>query len=385
MRGVHYISIGHKSPTGYGNAASGYMRALKEAGVSVRWTPMREGRSWGNYFEPDPASGIVPEGHAYDTVLVHLVPEFFDRWRTEEPGKKMIGVTVWESERLPDHWPAILNRMDGLIVPCKWNRDAFVRSGVVRPIHVAPHLYFSANRSSEPQQLPVRSGDYVFYTIGTWSDRKSTAKVVESFCGAFTSRDSVVLIVKTHPVNEMGRRYGHWWWHVTRRYDTARRAMGQILKRFPDPPRVIMLDAPMSEGEMRDLHQQGDCFVSLARAEGWGLGAYEAAFHGKPVIMTRNGGQVEFLPSDLSYEVPYKLVVARPVGAIDKEAFAGVQHWAEPSLDAAVEQLRHVFNHQEEAAGKGARLKTHVESTFRAPDIAQGMIDFIGSIERAGQ
>ena len=355
---------------------------------------MVPGQSWGMHLEPlalaKSAEGEFASLHdggiAYDTLLIHLVPEFFDGWRTAEPGKTAIGVTTWESERLPEHWVPILNRMDGLIVPSQWNREAFLRCGVERPIHVAPHIYSSPQDVAIPWQSEfTQKGDYLFYTIGTWSDRKGTAEVVKSFCEAFTSRDAVALIVKTQPVNEIGRRWGHWWWHVTRRLDSSRRAMEKIRRPVDDPPRIVLIEDEMSEAEMAGLHERADCFVSLSRAEGWGLGAYEAAYHGNPVIMTRNGGQVEFLPPELSYAVPYEMVTAEPQGAIDQDAFHHGQFWAAPDLKAAAATLRYVNEHREEAAAKGARLRDFVESRFRSEEICRGILDFIKGLKAPGK
>ncbi len=360
----------------------------------MRWTPMVPGKSWGTYFEPlalgESAEGEFATLHderiANDTLLVHLVPEFFDHWRAAEPGKTAIGVTTWESERLPDHWVPILNRMDGLIVPSHWNREAFLRCGVERPIHVAPHIYSRPQEAAAPWESEfTREGDYLFYTIGSWSDRKGTAQVVESFCEAFTSRDAVALVVKTQAVNELRRRWGHWWWHVTRRLDSSRQAMEKIRRRFDDPPRIVLIADEMSEAAMDGLHERADCFVSLSRAEGWGLGAYEAAFHGKPVIMTRNGGQVEFLPPELSYAVPYEMVTARPQGAIDRVAFLHRQCWAEPDRKAAAATLRYVNEHRDEASARGARLRDFVEARFRAEEICRGILQFIDEVKGGHQ
>ena len=351
---------------------------------------MVPGQSWGMHLEPlalaKRAEGEFATLHdgriAYDTVLIHLVPEFFDHWRAVEPGKTVIGITTWESERLPDHWVPILNRIDGVIVPSHWNRDAFLRCGVERPIHVAPHIYSRPQEAAVPWESEfTREGDYLFYTIGSWSDRKGTAQVVESFCEAFTSRDAVALVVKTQPVNEFGRRWGRWWWHVARRFDSSRRAMEKIRRRFDDPPRIVLIANEMSEAEIEGLHERADCFVSLSRAEGWGLGAYEAAYHGKPVIMTRNGGQVDFLPPELSYAVPFEMVAAKPQGAIDRDAFLHGQYWAEPERKAAAGTLRYVNEHREEANARGERLRDFVEARFQSEEICRGILQFIDEVK----
>jgi glycosyltransferase involved in cell wall biosynthesis len=388
MTGVHYVSM-FSMGSGYGNAASAYMRLLASLGMPVKWTPMVEGRSWGMYYEPMAAEGTV-EGdfapfwearHAYDTVLLHMVPEFFDHWRAREAGKKMIGITVWETEVPPRGWVEILNRLDGLIVPCQWNREIFARCGVQCPIHVAPHVFLPSTIAAVPWTHPeIRDGDYLFYTIGAWTDRKGTDKVVESFCRAFTGKDRVTLIVKTNPENEIGRRAGHWWWHVTRRIDSSRRAMQRIVRRHRNPPRVVFIAGHLSEAEILGLHARADCYVSLTRCEGWGLGAYEAAFHGKPVVMTRYGGQADFLPEDLCYPVPYELVPAQPIGEMESYSYTPDGKWAEPDLDSGAKLMRHVYANRQEAKDRGLQLRRFVETKFRPADVGREMIEFIESV-----
>ena len=56
-------------------------------------------------------------------------------------GKKVVGMTVWETETLQAHCPETLNRMDALVVPCHWNREVFLANGITRPIGVVPLVH----------------------------------------------------------------------------------------------------------------------------------------------------------------------------------------------------------------------------------------------------
>jgi hypothetical protein len=52
----------------------------------------------------------------YDTIIVHLIAEYYPRWRALEVSKKVVGMTVWETDTLQAHWRETLNRMDTLLV-----------------------------------------------------------------------------------------------------------------------------------------------------------------------------------------------------------------------------------------------------------------------------
>ncbi|WP_217619465.1 hypothetical protein, partial [Achromobacter sp. GbtcB20] len=82
---------------------------------------------------------------------------------------------TWESDRIPAHWPAILYRYDGVLVPSRFNAEVFRAGGVTVPLHVVPHMRRHAHDDVTPQeradlrrQLGIGADAFVFYTIGAW-------------------------------------------------------------------------------------------------------------------------------------------------------------------------------------------------------------------------
>ena len=124
------------------------------------------------------------------------------------------------------------------------------------------------------------------------------------------------------------------------------------------------------------LHQSGDCFVSLCRAEGWGLGAFEAASIGNPVVMTGYGGQADFLDPELCSLVGYSLVPCR-VGFYEQN-FTPEQNWAEPDLDHAVKLMRWVHTNRSLATERATRLRKKIRAEYspdRLIDRWSGLLD----------
>src|SRR4051812_22990393 len=118
MTALCYIGMGDE--TGYGIAARNLVRALRGAGADVQWIPMMLGPGLG--YRPAADIGTDLPGN----VIVHTVPEYYPYWlsrlRARAGGHSRIwGHTVWETDRLPLHWPQLLNAMDGLIVPSRNN------------------------------------------------------------------------------------------------------------------------------------------------------------------------------------------------------------------------------------------------------------------------
>ena len=382
MKGLKYVSWGDTS--GYAVAGKAYVRALARAGMPVTWSPMLPGRR--GFVPYDgfrwPESDLEPLCNRpchYDVVVLHTVPEYYPEWlaREREPGRRIFGYTVFELERIPPHWPGILNQLDGVIVPCEWNRKTFRSSGVTVPIHVVPHLRphelgRQADRSQEDQDraraaLIRRLGDpmagrLIFYSIGSWTARKSMDRTLQAFLTAFRHEDPVALVVKTGPM-DLTR------WHRRPRYLFRRRpapvaeTLDRLLRACSRPPLVrVIADDSLSDGEMRALQDMGDVYVSLTRSEGVGLGAFEAAAQGKPVVMTRNGGQLEYLSSDHAWLIDYRMTPLSDAARWD--IFLHVREWAEASIDDAALALRQIAADPAAARARAAPLAREIATRY---------------------
>ena len=369
MRALKFVSWA--DTTGYAVAAKAYLRALLAAGIEVTWIPMLPGPA--GYVVSDSVPGelgaVVNRPVDYDTVLIHTVPEYYPAWIEAErqKGCRVLGYTVWELDRLPAHWPAILNQLDGVIVPNAFNAEIFGKAGVTVPIHIVPHLsQFGPNTvvtETDRASLRRRIGEpelandpFVFYTIGFWSNRKAPYLALEAYLSAFGASDNVLLVIKTSR-NDITRFERSWKSRFRRAHPSPRKAVAAALRRASAPVAVIA-DESLGDGEMLALHELGDCFVSLARAEGWGLGAFEAARLGKPLVTTGWGGQLDYLDPALTRLVDYTMVpVHEPTWDL---SYRPSDRWAEPSVAQAAAMLRAIHANPEparrQAEGQGRRI-----------------------------
>ena len=376
MPGVKYVSLHEYS--GYGEAAQRYLRALVRSGVQLTWTPMVRGRGWGLGYEPYTGRDIgepwlrpyCNRKIEYDRVIVHTVPEYFPLWKERERGKIVIGYTVWETDRPPRHWAPLLNGVDRLAVPCRWNRELFRQHGVTTPIAVVPHLPPEMESLAPPEALPRPNRPFTFYTIGAWTTRKAVWLSIEAYLRAFSGEESVLLVVKTTKRDFTRRGFGPFFARTSRR-------VGQIVRRHPRPAAVRLLAEELSQDEMAALHRSGDCYLSLCRSEGWGLGAYDAACLGRPVVMTGYGGQLDYLDARFSYLVDYDLVpVEDPMAP---RSYDRGQHWAEPRIDHAATLLRQVFEDQEPARSRARRLAESLSVRFDAAGLSRILMELVGT------
>ncbi len=202
--GIKYVGLHENS--GYGIAARRYLLGLRRSGVPLTWTPMVPGGKLKSlYYTPFEGRGVgdpqldplCNRPIAYDVVILHTVPEYYPMLAEREEGKHVVGCTVWETDRVPRHWPGLLNRMDHLMVPCSWNQQVFKRCGVTPPISVIPHIAASEEPDGRRGFRGIPDKNYVFYTIGAWTTRKAPWKTIACYLQTFSARDPVTLVVKT--------------------------------------------------------------------------------------------------------------------------------------------------------------------------------------------
>jgi glycosyltransferase involved in cell wall biosynthesis len=352
-----YLSMDEDS--GYGVAADRCIAALDESGVSLDWTPFVPGAGWGLAYEPwGSLDGPGP------VVVAHLLPEYFPLLRQRSPDAFLVGHTVWDTDRIPDHWIACLDSVDLLIVPSEFSARAITASPVTTPVVVIPHVAPELAAPGWGATARASSDALTFYTIAEWNERKAVFKTVEAYLRAFTGRDPVLLIVKTshrdhtvaHPALGQAAGAGTTAWSLAR-----------LIASHPDPPAVKLVTRALSNAEIAALHRRGNCFVSLCRSEGFALGAFDAAAHGNPVVTTGFGGHLDYLAGS-PYLVGFDLVpVIHPAGF---PSYAPEQRWADPDLEHGAALLRQIAADPGQAAEAASSISAEIRWRYRPAAIA---------------
>jgi glycosyltransferase involved in cell wall biosynthesis len=320
--------IGHfAEESGYGVAARGHALALARAdchviGVSLLFN--------GHEFVTVPPrnSGsarlqrLCRRSGSGDVTLLHMLPPYYPRLR--ERGVPTVGLSAWETRTLPRGWHEPARVVDEIWVPSAFSVEAF-RSATGLPIRVVPHPVAAPPPAAKV--FPgVPSDAFVFASVMEWQQRKNPLGLVRAFSRAFQGRRDVMLVMK------LGRRLG---------LDEVRvaRAIAKAGVRFGAPPVHVFFADGISRHVIHRLLRRADAYVSLHRAEGFGLTIAEAMAAGLPTVATGYSGNLEYTDDSSGF-----LVRARLVPAVEDLArqsfFEPGMEWAEPSHDDAVDQLR---------------------------------------------
>ncbi len=385
VESVHYYSL--LDCSGYGDAAAAYIDGLLRHGVRVRWTPLVVVQPSGLW----PLDRLPPEARppieiedsrrrelfrliddefVPEVVICHGMPEVYRR--IDAGSARKIGFTVWETTDLPPHWPPLLSHVDRLLVPCEFNVPLFTLPGGP-PVSRVPHIADNRLRSIDAEaasafrrRLGVGPETLVFYNISSWSPRKAIWDTLHAYLLAFSAGDDVCMVLKTDVEGQDFSRPRDQQYHPTKDL------VAQITSAYPDPARIAVVDDQLSVEQMRALHGAGDCYFSLAHSEGWGIGAFEAAAAGNPVIITGWGGQCDYLDPALAWLVDYRMapIVQRP----HWESYAPGQRWAQADVEHAIDCLQAVFQDRAAAAEKGGRLQASVFSRFDSDTVTADLI-----------
>lgn len=338
--------------SGIAIAAQRSIRALRSAGADVAWEPLENaaiGRVRTEYSGDAPTwLRALRRRPVDDEVLVlHSVPFAWDAVASELEASYRIGQSVWELDEVPPRFVECMAPVDEIWVPTEWNKAAYERA-FDKPIHVVPHAIPGLDPGPCPINLPTDRA--VVLLDAAWDWRKRPDRAIEAYLHAFSASDPVTLVIKTTP------------WDIVWPGSpiSVHQLIDRIVGRFANPAHVIVETRTFDQAEMLGLVARSACSLSLTSSEGWGLGAFDAATLGVPVIITGYGGQTEFLGADYPGLLPFRMV---PTNHPDESIFVPGSQWAYADMDAAVDLLRAVID--------GSATELHDRAASLAPELAQ--------------
>lgn len=360
-KGVKYFApIGN---SGYAEAAKDYMIGLIDADINITFNYFKFDETdihINNTKRNEKVNTIINKDIDFDTILVHSTPEHWPDIFRQYPNKRKIGMTVWETTKLHPEWVNYINMADEVIVPCHWNKDVFKKSGVYKNISIIPHIIKKHNKV-ESHIEGVEDDDYVFYTIGQWHNRKGIGDAIKAYLNEFNSKDNVKFIIKTFASN-----------FTDIEKDKIKNRVYNIVKGYEDPAKIILIIDELTQQQIDAIHTKGDCYVSLCKSEGWGLGAFDAAGRGKAVIMTNFGGQLDFLKNGNQKLVDYSLIPCEGMHWI--KWYEKDQSWAQPNINQASKYMRENY---ELKLNYSYSQEKWIKNNFNYEKITQDLIKII--------
>ena len=131
--------------------------------------------------------------------------------------------------------------------------------------------------------------------------------------------------------------------------------------------RVFLINEVFSREKILGLINVCDVYVSLHRAEGFGIGMAEAMKMGKAVISTNYSGNTDFTLSDNSCLVDYKLIPLKELDYIYEKG----QVWADADVEHAAYYMKKLFDDRAYYDEISSRAKIFIDKNYSSKEISK--------------
>ena len=364
--GVNVVGY-FRSEVGTGEAARRLVGALDAAEIPVlpihgQFIPVsRQGHA---YTTASPEDAVFP----LNVICMNadMLPDFANQAGEEFfGGRYSIGLWFWEIAQFPDRWTKSFSLLEEVWAPTPHIASALepvagVPVTTVRIPIKPPQVELQARSElglPEEKYLFLFSFDYL-----SVFKRKNPLAVIDAFSTAFAPGEGAGLVVKC--INQERDPDSH----------------AQLQSAAAAHPDIEIMDRYLSPADNSCLTALADCYVSLHRAEGFGLGMAEAMSLGKPVIATGYSGNLDFMSSSNSLLVDYQLV---PIGP-GADPYPADAQWADPDPRHASRLMRELFDDPARARELGAIAAADIRRTHSPEAAGQIMRRRLESIRATG-
>lgn len=311
--------------SGIAEGARGSVVSLEAAGVPVKAINVEVGA----FTNTESSFAVAENSHnPFAVNLVHLnadhaamLPDrigaanYLDRYT--------IAFWAWELAEFPDALKPAFEAVHEVWVPSSYVARA-LRAKTEKPIRVMPHrVEVDAPAEVSRKKFGLPEDGVLFLAaidFNSFLERKNILGTIAAFRAAFDGVAPLAqLVIKAHGGAS-----------------SFRTPRAQLMEAVGGDPRITVIDKVLPRSDVTELQAAVDVFVSLHRAEGFGLPIAECMALGKLVIATDYSGSTDFVDADCALPVPYRMVEvgekAYPLG--------GGQSWADPDLGEAARLMR---------------------------------------------
>ena len=338
-----------RADMGLGVAARGLAAAFEAAGIPFNVINMEHGnysshtdRSWSHKEVRD---------SRYDITVVCVNPDNSFYLRTQVSpeilgDRYVIANWYWELPEMPDEWLAEFEYTDEVWAATNFIRNAMSTKAPVPVVRVPPVVQLSHGKTFSRIQLGLPEDRFLFlamFDTKSVLERKNPLGVLRAFKSAYASNDpNIGLVLKFNNP------------------DYEQPVLRELREELTGCENVFLIDRLLTRDELTSLIGVCDCFVSLHRSEGFGLGPAEAMSLGKPAIITNWSGNTDYMTADNCVRVDYELV------QLDRDygPYKAHQRWAEPDLNQAAHWMKKIVAEPELARQIGLRGQQTIRSEF---------------------
>ena len=268
--------------------------------------------------------------------------------------KYNIGVWWWEFETGNESFIPGFAMLDEVFVFTEFIKQSFLNlphgnckiTKITYPL--TNDMQILCDKRETRREYRIDEGDFVvFFNFDYLSgyERKNPEGVLKAFKMAFEKNKNCRLILKTSNSEACPDKVEN---------------ILSLINKYSLEKNLIIINKVLTKKGIMNLLSGIDCYISLHRGEGFGLGMLEAMSIGKPVIATNYGGNLEFMNESNSYLVSHKMVKAND----DYQVYKDVKYWAEPDLDHAVFCLKEIYENPSLTERRCIKAKSDIKRIY---------------------
>jgi glycosyltransferase involved in cell wall biosynthesis len=331
-----------RAENGSGAAARSLLEVLRRARSAISLHPCTATSSR----QRADVDTAVDSPVTYDTTIVCVgadqLPVLNEQMQGRMPvAVSTVGLWAWEVEAFPRWMAGSATMVDEV-----WVYSHHVANAVAPVCSVPVHVF--APPVTVPDQIVEidraavgLTDDFTFlfcFDFASGFERKNPIGVVNAFRRAFAPDAGPRLVVKS--VNG----------------SSAPLASARLKAAVGDRSDIVLRDGYEPAVRQLALTAACDCYVSLHRAEGYGITLTEAMAAARPVIATAYSGNLEYMTAESAVLIPYELDRI-PFGC---DPYPPSAVWAEPDIDVASDAMQRMASDPTSATRLGARAREHI-------------------------
>jgi len=295
----------------------------------------------------------------YGVNLIHINPNVISNVIWSLKPQKLstrynIAYWLWELPEFPQEWLYTFKLFDEIWTPSHFITE-ILKKYTDKPVYTMPYGLCTprTDESFDREYFGLPKDIFLFmisYDGNSVSARKNPEGSVRAYVKAFSPEDtSVGLVIKATHESSIGLE-----------------RMRAMLSGYPN---IYILTESYSKEEFNSLVSCVDVYVSLHRAEGFGLVMAEAMLLGTPVIATNWSANTEFMDRETACMVNAEVVPLEQ----DYPPYHAGDHWAQPDEEQASQWMRRLCQDAPYREKLASAAKTRLEFEFSPQRAGQAM------------